>query len=159
MKALKYIIQIPRYSLAGLLFYTATKKFVNYDAHLAHIRDVGFVPSRMADATAMASILVEAGVATLLLLNYKRMQVWGWRTLTALMLVYSYYVYFILHIATFVPCSCQGISESLSWPDHYWVNGAIAGIALGMLYYHHRMGKQKRDEALGIGSISTVQTI
>lgn len=159
MNKLKYIIQAPRYILAFLLFYTAAKKFVNYGAHLAHIRDIGFSPVGIADSAAIASIAIEAGVAALLLLNYASAQVWGWRILTVLMLVYSYYIYFVLNIAAFVPCSCEGVHGKLSWTDHYWLNGLIGVIAIGMLYYHRRIGKQKKDEATGKGFIKTVQTI
>ncbi|ERJ57449.1 MauE/DoxX family redox-associated membrane protein [Sphingobacterium paucimobilis] len=158
-KLKRIIIQAPRYIIAFLLFYTAAKKFVNYDAHLAHIRDVGIVPAGIADSAAIASIAVEAGVALLLVLNYRKAQVLGCCILILLMLAYSRYVYFIQNKALFVPCSCEGIHGKLSWTMHYWINGSIAVLALAMLYMLYRMHKQKNDEALGKGSIKTVQTI
>ncbi|MBL1411580.1 MauE/DoxX family redox-associated membrane protein [Sphingobacterium faecale] len=155
----RIIIQAPRYILGFLLFYTAAKKLVNYGAHLAHIRDIGFVPAGIADSAAIASIAVEAGVALLLVLNYRKAQVWGWCILIPLMLAYSYYVFFVQNKALFVPCSCEGIHGKLSWTMHYWINASIAVLALGMLYQHYRMRKHQSDEALGKGSIATVQTV
>lgn len=144
MNKLKSItIHAPRCILAFLLIYTAAKKTKNYDAHMVHIRDIGIIPAAAADTAAIASIAIEAGVAALLLLNYASAQVWGWRILTVLMLVYSYYVFFVLNIAAFVPCSCEGVHGKLNWTNHYWLNGLIATIAIGMLYYHRRIGKQK----------------
>lgn len=159
-KLLNILIQVPRYMLALLFVYTAATKLINYAAHLAHIRDIGFVPTSIAENTAKGSIAIELAIAVMLFVNYKRAQVWGWRICIALMLLYSYYVFFVLNRALFIPCSCQGVSDRLTWTDHYWLNGLIAAIALGMLYYHYLTRKQNNtDEVQGNGSISTIRTV
>lgn len=138
---MQYIMTILRYILAALLFYTVAIKVSGFEAHLAFIRDIGIVPSSVAYPAAITSILVEGGVAILILLRYRWAQIWACSILVLLMLVYSYVVYYTLHVAPFVPCSCQGISDKISWNSHYWVNVAVAGVCIAMLYTYYRNNK------------------
>lgn len=50
-----------------------------------------------------------------------------------LMVLFTAYIYIILNYSTFVPCSCGGILEKMTWNQHLFFNICfiiIAGIAI-----------------------------
>lgn len=138
MRYAGYIKQVLSYAVAALLVFTAVKKIMDYDAHLAHIADVGFLPAALAKHAAYLVIIAELAIATLLVVPFRRLQRWGWSLLVPLLLVYSYYVYHVLNIAAFVPCSCKGVYETLTWSEHYWLNLGLIVLAIGVLLIDYR---------------------
>jgi uncharacterized membrane protein YphA (DoxX/SURF4 family) len=53
-----------------------------------------------------------------------------------LMVIFSAYIITILNFSEYVPCSCGGILENMSWRQHFWFNaGFVALGALGVLIY------------------------
>lgn len=51
------------------------------------------------------------------------------------MVLFTAYIAMILTLADYVPCSCGGVLEDMSWEQHLWFNGffvllSIAGIML-----------------------------
>lgn len=138
MRYARLIQRLLSYAVAALLVFTAVKKIMDYDAHLAHIADVGFLPAALAKHAAYTVIIAELAIAGLLVVPIGRLQRWGWRLLIPLLVVYSYYVYHVLNIATFVPCSCKGVYETLTWSEHYWLNLGLIVLAIGVLLTDYR---------------------
>jgi uncharacterized membrane protein YphA (DoxX/SURF4 family) len=47
-----------------------------------------------------------------------------------LMVLFTAYVFVVMHLAAFVPCSCGGILETLSWEQHLWFNLVFVLLAI-----------------------------
>jgi len=50
------------------------------------------------------------------------------------MVLFTAYIYIILHYSSFVPCSCGGILEKMNWTQHLVFNGVFVVLALIALY-------------------------
>lgn len=48
----------------------------------------------------------------------------------ALMVMFTTYIIIILNFSDFIPCSCGGVLEKLSWTDHIIFNIVFIGIAV-----------------------------
>lgn len=57
-----------------------------------------------------------------LLLMFKRSQFVGLLSSFILMFLFSVYIYIMLNYSTFVPCSCGGILEKMTWKQHLLFN-------------------------------------
>ncbi|HMR19749.1 MAG TPA: hypothetical protein PKA53_10665, partial [Sphingobacterium sp.] len=95
-------------------------------------------PQSLAVGAAKAAIAVEYGLALVLLMPLSRVQIWGWRGILLLMAVYSYYIYHVQHHAPFTPCSCKGVSETLSWDQHQLLTLGLILLALVVMGIYHR---------------------
>lgn len=67
------------------------------------------------------------------LLIFERSRILGLYASFTLMVLFTFYIYIILHYSEFVPCSCGGILEKMDWNTHLVFNIVcviIAGTAL-----------------------------
>lgn len=125
--------------LAGMLLYTATKKVMDLKAFAAHIEVLPFIRTWMTYVLTAIVLIIEYGLAVVLL--YYPIKRWVYLAVIALIIVYSAYIYAILHHALVLPCSCQGAFKSLSWEQHYLVNAAVAAVALTNFILVYRIHK------------------
>lgn len=58
-----------------------------------------------------------------------------------LMVLFTGYIVAILQYADFVPCSCGGVLESMSWEQHLWFNGFFVLLAIAGIFLHSSKGK------------------
>lgn len=73
-------------------------------------------------------ILTELGIASLLLIP--KLQPIGLYASLGLMTMFSAYIFIILHFSPFIPCSCGGILEKMSWNMHLIFNCIFIVLAL-----------------------------
>jgi uncharacterized membrane protein YphA (DoxX/SURF4 family) len=67
-----------------------------------------------------------------------------WRTLglfasLSLMTMFTSYIFIVLHFSAFVPCSCGGILEKMSWNTHLVFNVAFVGLAVVALVWQNQI--------------------
>lgn len=125
---LSIVVRLIGIILAGILLYTATKKLMDLQAFAAHIEVLPFVQIWMTYVLTAVVVLAEYTLALMLL--YHPIKRWVYLAVLLMMLIYTAYIYAILHYALILPCSCQGAFKSLSWEQHYLVNGSVAVVAL-----------------------------
>ena len=78
------------------------------------------------------------------LLMFQRTLVWGLQLSGILLFLFSGYVGLTLfHFFEYVPCSCGGILEHLSWGPHLAFNLAFLSITVTALYITIRKGGAK----------------
>lgn len=53
-----------------------------------------------------------------------------------LLILFTGYIVAILLFADFVPCSCGGVLEAMSWVQHLWFNGFFVLLAVGGIFMH-----------------------
>lgn len=120
-----YIISL----LYVLLFiYAATSKILDFENFRVQLGQSPLL-SAYAGFVAVAVPLLELVICCLLLIPKQR--VLGLFSAYAMMVMFTAYIYIILNFSSFVPCSCGGILEQMSWNQHMIFN--IAFIILSVI--------------------------
>lgn len=102
-----------------LFIYAAVSKVLDFENFQVQLAQSPLL-SAYAGIISYSVILLEVVVAVLLL--FKGTRLWGLYGTYALMSAFSIYIYLILHYSDFVPCSCGGILEKMSWEQHLVFN-------------------------------------
>lgn len=123
-----------------LFVYAAVSKildFENFQVQLAQS------PLFSAHASWVSIFVPAAELFTVLLLVVTRYRIKGLYCCLNLMIMFTVYIFIVLHYSSFVPCSCGGVLAKMSWNAHLLFN--IMFIVLAILaiasYNHHRKGR------------------
>jgi len=104
--------------------------------------------------------LLEMIIAVLLMIRKSRR--FGLYLSMCLMTMFSAYIFIMLHFSSFVPCSCGGILEKMSWDVHLVFNLIFVGMAItALLFYPDSKGRntgyqEKRKTAKLIPAITVL---
>ncbi|MFT3793755.1 DoxX family protein [Flavobacterium sp.] len=134
-----------------LFVYASVSKlldFENFQVQLGQSTLLGF----FAGFVSYAVVVTELVIAGLLVFTVTR-------TLAlylgySLMVLFTLYIYFILHYSSNVPCSCGGVIEKLSWDEHLLFNvGFVALGAIGLLLTCSLRSRSLKKTGVGLVSI------
>jgi hypothetical protein len=78
----------------------------------------------------IAATLPAGELAIALALVIKRVRLIGLYASYFLMLLFTGYIWIMLHYSYDLPCSCGGILAALSWKDHLIFNSVFTALAL-----------------------------
>lgn len=106
--------------------YTAISKLLHYSQFRAALRRTPFL-SFGAATLALAIPLAELVIVLLLLFSPTKLK--GLYAAAGLLSVFTIYLFLMLLFAPYLPCSCGGVIEELSWPGHLGLNAGLLGIA------------------------------
>ena len=119
--------------LIMLFAYTAVSKLQDMEGFRKAMLNQP-LPEWLADQLVWAVPLGELLTAGLLL--YQPLQLWGFVLASLLMGAFTgYALLIILEQFPFIPCSCGGMLESLSWEQHLLVNSFFWVLSLSGLYF------------------------
>ena len=107
------------YLFIVLFIYAAVSKLMDFENFQIQLAQSPLL-SAYAGFISYAVIIVEIVIA--LLLCYKRWRLIGLYASFGLMIAFTVYIYLILNYSDFIPCSCGGILEKLSWENHILFN-------------------------------------
>jgi len=113
-----------------LFIYAACSKILNFDTFRIQLGQSPLL-SPLADWISFIVPILELAISFLLV--FKRTKCIGLWASFVLMTLFSFYIYVILNYSAFIPCSCGGILEKLSWNQHLLFNiyfVVLAGIAI-----------------------------
>ncbi|WP_269234997.1 MauE/DoxX family redox-associated membrane protein [Flavobacterium flavigenum] len=113
------VIEIICYLYILLFVYAAVSKLLDFENFQVQL---GQSPLLSAFAVWVAWLvpLIELVIAAALIIpKFRNVGLFG--TL-ALMTMFSFYIYIILHYSSFIPCSCGGILEKMTWNIHLVFN-------------------------------------
>ena len=129
--------------LTILLFvYAATSKLLDYEKFIIQL---GKSPVLAAFAHWIAWCIPSLEIGIAFLLVFKRTQLIALYAAFTLMVVFSAYIICILNFSEYIPCSCGGILENLSWAQHLWFNIIFVMLcALSVMFY-----PEKQQEIIG----------
>lgn len=119
-----------------LFVYAAVSKLIDFQNFRTQLGQSPLI-SVFADWIAIGIPVLELVIAIALCLpKYKHV---GLYTGFGLMVMFTCYIYMILHYSPFVPCSCGGILENMNWREHFIFNSIVAflggaGILLAVPY-------------------------
>jgi uncharacterized membrane protein YphA (DoxX/SURF4 family) len=120
--------------LYALLFvYAAASKLLDFENFQIQLGQSPLLSS-LARWISFAVPILEILIAILLLIQKFRLI--GLFAAYTLMVLFTAYIYILLNYSAFVPCSCGGVIQKLSWSQHILFNGCfilLAGIAVVLL--------------------------
>lgn len=134
-----------------LFVYAAVSKLIDFERFQVQIAQspilsaYAFLISRMV-------ISVELLIAVLLIFSKTRMS--GLFGALSLMTMFTFYIYIVLNYSSFVPCSCGGILEKMTWRTHllfnlFFVLLALIGIILQKEIYNGHINKKYIRKSIG----------
>lgn len=113
-----------------LFVYAALSKVLDYETFSLQLAQSPLL-SAYAEIIALSVPSLEVIIALLLVIP--RFRILGLYAAFTLMVMFTAYIYIILNFSDFVPCSCGGVLEKLSWTQHLIFNVALiilAGVAV-----------------------------
>ena len=78
-----------------------------------------------------------------LLLSIRKFRIWGLLSAFCLMTIFTVYIFIVLNYSSFVPCSCGGILEKMSWKVHLFFNIIFLLLAAVAIYFHSEVYELK----------------
>jgi hypothetical protein len=87
--------------------------------------------------------LGELLISALLIFRYTRL--WGLVLAFNLMVMFTVYIFIILHYSSYVPCSCGGILEKMSWNTHMLFNVVFVLLGIIALRLHGNSQRQIKN--------------
>jgi uncharacterized membrane protein YphA (DoxX/SURF4 family) len=110
-----------------LFLYTAISKFQDYSVFNEQLSDSPLL-APISKSVAWGLPLIELLIVLLLLVPRWRLK--GLFVTASLMVLFSVYVVCILIFDKALPCSCGGIIQQLSWPQHLIFNSIFLLLAI-----------------------------
>lgn len=118
-----------------LFTYTSMAKLIAYPAARLQWAQSPFI-------TEMAGVLIwlipAAELLIVVLLAFRKTRLPGLYGALGLMCLFSAYIYAMLHVSYYVPCSCGGVLSAMSWTQHFWFNIVFATLAITGIAWQQR---------------------
>jgi len=116
-----------------LFVYAALSKILDFEKFRVELGKSPIVSS-FAGFMAILVPIIEISIA--LLLVVKRSQYLALYASFSLMVMFSVYIWIILKFSAYVPCSCGGVLQNMTWTQHLFFNiGFVILGAAGILLY------------------------
>ena len=115
-------ITIVSYLHILLFTYAAISKWIDYDNFIVQL---GQSPILSAFAGFISWFVIISELLIVGLLAFPRFQLLGLTASYSLMVAFTAYIYILLNFSDYVPCSCGGILENLTWTQHLLFNTAF----------------------------------
>ncbi|HMJ70499.1 MAG TPA: MauE/DoxX family redox-associated membrane protein [Cyclobacteriaceae bacterium] len=116
-----------------LFVYAAASKLLEYQKFRVQI---GQSPLLTAFAGTVAWLVPAIEIIVAMLLSMLRFRLPGLYASFGLMVMFTAYIIVITRFSDYVPCSCGGVLEKLSWNGHLVFNLVFVAIgAVAILYY------------------------
>jgi len=116
-------------ALLMLLFlYASSSKFLAFHRFIGEMNNQP-LPNSWTPFLVWAIPLTEIGISLALLMERTRL-VGFWASMVLMTLFTIYTSIILLHFFSYVPCSCGGVIEKLTWKQHLIFNLFFVGIAI-----------------------------
>lgn len=133
MKYRKYLLEAIVMLFILLWIYAAVSKLMDYSQFKFQLGRSPYV-TNYAGFLSVFIPFIEVLIAILLL--GKRTTILGIYGSFTLMLLFTGYIYAMLHFSYFVPCSCGGILNKMDWNTHFYFNIGMTIVAIvGVFIY------------------------
>jgi uncharacterized membrane protein YphA (DoxX/SURF4 family) len=143
--AKKITIEVICSLLLILWIYTGLNKMLDYETFKFQL---GRSPFVQPIAGFIAATLPAGELLIALALIIKKTRLLGLYISFTLMLLFTGYIYAMLHYSYYVPCSCGGVLAALSWENHLIFNGIFTLLALVGIILQSTKNKQSINRKL-----------
>ncbi|OQP62272.1 hypothetical protein A4R26_17945 [Niastella populi] len=120
------VVEVISSLLIILFIYTALSKLSNYNNFIAQLSKSPFITS-YANSIAWSIPAVEIVLSLLLVFNKTRLL--GLYASFFLMSLFTAYLVIMLNFSYYIPCSCGGVLQYLTWNEHIVFNSFFIVIA------------------------------
>lgn len=132
-------------ALVFLFIYTSISKLLEYDVFTRQLSQSPFI-TQYAGIIAWSLPLSELVIATLLMIPKTRLT--GLYSSFFLLCLFTCYLIAMLNFSPFIPCSCGGILNQLSWQAHIIFNITFIVITtIGIIQIVHRDSRKPGEES------------
>jgi len=118
-----------------LFVYAAVSKLLDFENFQVQL---GQSPLLSSYASYVSWMVPTLELLIAFLLFVPKFRNYGLYACLCLMTMFTAYIYIVLHYSSFVPCSCGGILEKMSWNVHLVFNIFFVGIAVLGIVFSHR---------------------
>lgn len=132
----KYYTEIASFLLILLFVYAATSKLLDFQQFKVQL---GQSPILSPIATWVAWVIPISEIVIAFLLALPRFRAIGLYAAFTLLLVFTVYIYTIVHFSSYVPCSCGGILEHMNWNQHFVFNILFIILTLTAIIIHENI--------------------
>lgn len=155
------IIELICFLFVLLFVYTAISKLLDFENFQVQL---GQSPLLSAFASWVSYLVPVVELLVVVLLVVNRWRFAGLLASLMLMVMFSSYIFIVLHYTSFVPCSCGGILEKMSWNQHLVFNLFFVFLALIALLIYASLNQAKNAvikgssiaEIIGISVLSSI---
>jgi len=147
MKLRNISIDIIASMLVILFIYTGMNKLIDNNSFAFQLGRSPYM-QHLVKFIAIPLPLGELLIAALLI--FKRSRLIGLYASLFLMALFTGYVWLMLHKSPYLPCSCGGILQAMSWNAHLLFNAVFTGLSLaGVLLQGNKINNsQKKEDSL-----------
>jgi putative oxidoreductase len=133
-------IIVPTILILALVSYALTARLLDFQHFRDEINNQP-LPKTWTLWIVYSTILLEIGIITALL--FERSRLAGFYISLVLMTIYTLYsVAILLHFFPYVPCSCGGFIEKLTWLQNLTLNLVLLCLSLLSIIVHRRLDKK-----------------
>jgi uncharacterized membrane protein YphA (DoxX/SURF4 family) len=122
----KIVVEIIAFLFIVLFVYAAVTKLMDYEKFSIQL---GQSPMLTAFAPWLAWIVPGAEILISVCLAFPLLRLYAFYSAFSLMVMFTAYIIAILNFSTYIPCSCGGVLERLSWQEHLAFNVAFVFLA------------------------------
>lgn len=122
------ILEVICFLIIVLFVYTSVNKMIDFNEFRAQIGQSPIL-TPFSQYLAFMVPLLELGIASFLMIP--RFRLVGLYGAFSLMTMFTAYIVIILNFSPFVPCSCGGVIELLTWREHLVFNIGFLLLSLG----------------------------
>jgi uncharacterized membrane protein YphA (DoxX/SURF4 family) len=127
-----------------LFLYTGISKLMDFDVAKEQIA----LTTLLAPIAGFVVIFIPAAeIITSILLFFPKTRIYGLRASLALMLAFIGYIVYLLNYNDQLPCTCGGVLEQLSWPQHLILNSVLILLAIIALKFSRQTPKSHRPQS------------
>ncbi|HEX8014621.1 MAG TPA: MauE/DoxX family redox-associated membrane protein [Flavobacterium sp.] len=134
------MVEIVCYLYVLLFVYAAVSKILDFENFQVQL---GQSPLLSAFAVGVAWLVPGTELLIALALIIPKFRSLGLLGAFTLMTMFSVYIFIILHYSSFVPCSCGGILEKMTWNVHLVFNSVFVLLAALAIVWHAKKNRKK----------------
>lgn len=127
-----------------LFVYAATSKILELEKFEIQ---VGQSPLLTGFGGVIPLCVIGAEFITSAFLATQRFQLLGLFASLSLMVMFTGYIIAIMTLADFVPCSCGGILDALTWREHLYLNVSFVLLAVIAIILHTKEQNSYREQS------------
>lgn len=128
-------IEIVVFAFIVLFVYAATTKLMDFQQFHIQLSQSPMLTD-YAPAVAWGVPFVELAISALLI--FDRTRLIGLYAAFGLMVMFTTYIVLVSRFSDFVPCSCGGVIEKLTWTQHLYFNTAFIALGLVGIWFYPR---------------------
>lgn len=142
---LKTFILIVSYFFILLFVYASISKILDFENFQVQIAQSPLLSS-YAGIISYLVIIIELIIAGILI--FPQTRITGLYASLSMITAFTMYIFLILEYSEFIPCSCGGILENMSWRTHFIFNAICVIALIAVIFLSEQSKEQKANKCI-----------